>query len=350
MLERDIKSMYESELSEWLKSIGEPSYRARQIFTWLQKGIGNFDEMTNISKALRCKLAENFDIFDLKIQKRLESCIDDTVKYLYELSYDGEYIESVLMRYHYGDTVCVSTQVGCRMGCKFCASGQNGLTRSLTASEMLSQVTAAQNDTGRRVSHIVMMGMGEPFDNYDNAVRFIRLATAQNGLNISARHITLSTCGVIKGIYRLVEEGLPVTLSVSLHAPNDEIRDTIMPINKSWKVDEVLKAAGDYAEKTGRRVSYEYALFKNVNDMDSCAKELAQKLKGALSHVNLIPGNHVDETGLRSSEPDRVKRFAGILEKNGIATTVRRTLGADINASCGQLRKEGKADADSKPY
>ena len=349
MLERDIKSLYPEELGIRLKEMGEAAYRADQIFDWLHRGIHSFDEMSNISKALRLKLSEKYDILNVGIKRKLESEIDDTVKYLYELSQDGEFIESVLMRYHYGDTVCVSTQVGCRMGCKFCASGQNGLTRSLTASEMLSQITAAQNDTGRRVSHVVMMGMGEPFDNYDNAIRFIRLASHEKGLNLSARHITLSTCGVVKGIYRLAEEGLPVTLSVSLHAPNDKIRDTIMPINKSWCVDEVLKAAGDYAAATNRRVSYEYALFKGVNDSDASAAELASKLKGALAHVNLIPGNHVDENDLESSPIGRVKRFANILEQNGIPTTIRRTLGADINASCGQLRKEGKADADSKP-
>ena len=320
----------------------------------LRAGIGLMDGVldmipgANVSKALRTKLGEQFDIFNVDIARKLESQLDDTVKYLYKLNHDGEFIESVLMRYHYGDTVCVSTQVGCRMGCRFCASGQNGLTRSLTPSEMLSQITAAQNDTGRRVSHIVMMGMGEPFDNYDNAIRFIRLATSPKGLNLSARHVTLSTCGVVKGIRRFAEEGLPVTLSVSLHAPNDAVRDSIMPVNKSWGVDEVLEAAGDYAKVTGRRVSYEYALFKGINDTDANAKELASKLKGTLSHVNLIPGNHVDENDLVSSDPSRVKRFAYILENSGIPTTVRRTLGSDINASCGQLRKEGKANVDCK--
>jgi len=348
MSQRDIKSLYPEELAQRLKELGEPSYRAAQIFDWLHKGIHSFDEMTNISKSLRLKLSEEFDLFSAEIEKRLESSIDDTVKYLYRMSQDGEFVESVLMRYHYGDTVCVSTQVGCRMGCRFCASGQNGLSRSLTASEMLSQITEAQRDTGRRVSHVVMMGMGEPFDNYDNAIRFIRLASHEKGLNLSARHITLSTCGVVKGIRRFTEEGLPVTLSVSLHAPNDTVRNTIMPVNKSWCVDEVLEAASDYAKVSGRRVSYEYALFKGVNDSDANARQLAERLKGTLSHVNLIPGNHVDENDLVSSDPSRVKRFAYILESSGIPTTVRRTLGSDINASCGQLRKEGKANADSK--
>lgn len=348
MTERDIKSLYPEELAQRLKELGEPSYRAAQVFDWLHKGIHSFDEMTNVGKSLRSKLSEEFDIFSANIEKKLESSIDDTVKYLYRMSGDGEFVESVLMRYHYGDTVCVSTQVGCRMGCRFCASGQNGLYRSLTASEMLSQITEAQRDTGRRVSHVVMMGMGEPFDNYDNAIRFIRLASHEKGLNLSARHITLSTCGVVKGIRRFAEEGLSVTLSVSLHAPNDTVRDSIMPVNKSWGVDEVLAAAGDYARISGRRVSYEYALFKGVNDSDANARQLAERLKGTLSHVNLIPGNHVDENDLVSSEPSRVKRFAYILETAGIPTTVRRTLGSDINASCGQLRKEGKANADSK--
>ncbi len=346
MFPRDIKSLYADELARRFNEMGEPSYRAAQVFDWLHKGVASFDEMTNVSKSLRSKLSAEFDILGVNIEKRLESNIDDTVKYLYRL-HDGEFIESVLMRYHYGDTVCVSTQVGCRMACRFCASGQNGLTRSLTASEMLSQITAAQLDTRRRVSHVVMMGMGEPFDNYENAVRFIRLASNEKGLNLSARHITLSTCGVVKGIRRFAEEGLPVTLSVSLHAPNDTVRDAIMPVNKSWGVDEVLQAASDYAQATGRRVSYEYALFKGVNDSDACAAELAKKLKGTLSHVNLIPGNHVDETDLISSDIQRVKKFAYILDSAGIPTTIRRTLGSDINASCGQLRKERKADADS---
>lgn len=348
MLARDIKSLYPEELAQVLKDLGEPTYRASQVFDWLHRGIKSFDEMTNIGKPLRAKLSENFDIYNVDIERKLESSIDETVKYLYRLNQDNEFIESVLMRYHYGDTVCVSTQVGCRMACRFCASGQNGLTRCLTASEMLSQITAAQQDTGRRVSHIVMMGMGEPFDNYDNAIRFIRLATNEKGLNLSARHITLSTCGVVKGIRRFAEEGLPVTLSVSLHAPNDNIRDSIMPVNKSWGVDEVLESAGDYAKATGRRVSYEYAMFKGVNDSDDNARELAKRLKGTLSHVNLIPGNQVDENDLVASDSARVKRFADILDKNGIPTTVRRTLGSDINASCGQLRKEGKADANRK--
>ncbi len=349
---RDIKSLNFEELSGWLAKSGEASYRASQIFAWLHRGIRSFDEMTDIGKALRSKLDDNFVIFNVNIVKKLESCIDDTVKYLYRLI-DGECIESVLMNYHYGDTMCVSTQVGCRMGCRFCASCRNGLARDLTASEMLSQITAAQNDTGRRVSRVVMMGMGEPLDNYDNSLRFIRLACDPRGLGLSARHITLSTCGVVSGINRLLGEDLPITLSLSLHAPNDEIRDRIMPVNRRWKTAEAVASAAEYAERTGRRVSFEYALFGGLNDSDECAVQLAELLKGTPSHVNLIPGNHVEESGLSASDPKRVENFKNILEKKGIPATVRRTLGADINASCGQLRaslgKESKANADCKP-
>ncbi|MBQ6119237.1 MAG: 23S rRNA (adenine(2503)-C(2))-methyltransferase RlmN, partial [Clostridia bacterium] len=272
------------------------------------------------------------------IEKKLISEYDGTIKYLFRL-HDGEFVETVLMKYKYGYSVCVSSQVGCRMGCKFCASTLSGAVRNLAASEILSQVYAVQRDTGARVSHVVMMGMGEPFDNYDNALRFLELITNENGLNLSMRHISLSTCGVVPGIYRLAERNLQLTLSVSLHAPNDALRTSMMPVNRKWPVAELIKACKDYTAATSRRVSFEYALVKGVNDTPECARELAALLKGMLCHINLIPVNEVAETGLKKSTAENVKRFEAYLADRGFAVTVRRTLGADINAACGQLRR-----------
>jgi 23S rRNA (adenine2503-C2)-methyltransferase len=346
MTERDIKSLYPEELAQRLKELGEPSYRAAQVFDWLHKGIHNFDEMTNVGKGLRQKLSEEFDIFSANIEKKLESSIDDTVKYLYRMSSDGEFVESVLMRYHYGDTVCVSPQVGCRMGCRFCASGQNGLYRSLTASEMLSQLTMAQIDNNIRVSNVVMMGMGEPLDNFDNSVRFLKLVSHPNGMNIGLRHISLSTSGVVDGIYKLANENLPITLSISLHAPSDEIRSRTMPINNKWNIDALLKACKDYQKVTTRRISFEYAMIKEVNDTKEHAKLLAKRLKGIMCHVNLIPANPVVETDFTKSDNMRIENFKNTLEGLGLTATVRRTLGADINASCGQLRRAEQRKED----
>ncbi len=341
-MKQDIKSMNYSQIEEAMLSIGEPKFRAKQIYSWLQKNqVEDFDEMTNISKNLREKLKDNYEIYTCTIEKKLVSVYDSTVKYLFKL-HDGEYIESVVMKYKYGYTICVSSQVGCKMGCTFCASTIAGFVRNLTASEILSQVGKAQRDLNIRISHIVLMGVGEPMDNFDNVLRFLELVTDENGLNLSMRNISLSTCGVVDGIYKLLEKKLQLTLSISLHAPNDEIRSRTMPVNKRWNIDELMKACKAYTKATSRRISFEYAMISGVNDSDECARELAKRLKGMLAHVNLIPVNEVKETGYKKSGEDRIKRFTQILTSYGINTTVRRTLGSDINASCGQLRRKQK--------
>ncbi len=337
----DIRSMNIPEITDYLVSLGEPKFRALQLFKWLQKGVPTFDGMTNIPKSLITKLDDNCYIADVKIVKKLRSKLDGTVKYLYEL-HDGEMVESVLMKYKHGYSVCISTQVGCRMGCKFCASGLEGLKRSLTPSEMLAQVRKAEIDNGIRVSNIVMMGMGEPLDNYDNSVKFLRLVSDENGMNIGLRHISLSTSGVVTGINKLKDEHLPITLSISLHAPNDAIRNKTMPVNKKWNVEQLLKACKEYSEATGRRISFEYAVIDGVNDSRENALELSKRLKGMLCHLNLIPANPVAENNFRSPDRHRVNAFCEYMNKLGINTTVRRTLGSDINASCGQLRRREK--------
>lgn len=332
--------MYFDELSESLKSLGLPTFRAKQVWQWLQqKGVSSFDEMTNLSKQLRDSLSEQYVIKFCEVERKSVSALDGTVKYLFKL-YDGQFIESVLMKYKYGYSLCVSTQVGCRMNCAFCATGVGGFMRNLSASEILSQIHAAQNDMDIKVSHIVLMGMGEPMDNYENVIRFLKLVNNDDGLNIGMRNISLSTCGVIPGIKKLQDENLQLTLSVSLHAPNDMVRTKLMPVNKKYPVDELLSACREYAQSTSRRISYEYAMFGGVNDSDECAVELANKLKGTLAHINLIPANDVTESGLKSSTPERIKRFSEILEKAGRNVTVRRSLGGDIDASCGQLRSK----------
>ena len=333
--------MYLTELEEMLGKSGQPKFRAAQLFRWLQSGETDFDNMTNIPLSLRNELKEKTYIADVKIVKRLKSRLDETVKYVYEL-YDGEYIESVLMKYEHGYTVCISTQVGCRMGCSFCASGIAGLTRNLTASEMLAQITAAERDNDIRVSNVVMMGMGEPLDNFDNSVRFLKLVSDDGGLNIGLRHISLSTSGVVSGIKKLKEYNFPITLSISLHAPNDEIRSSIMRVNKKWNIDELLKACKEYQAVTTRRISFEYALIDGVNDSDGCAAELAKRLKGIMCHVNLIPANPVKENSFKKPDKNKITHFKDLLIKKGVNATVRRTLGADIDASCGQLRKRIK--------
>ena len=342
MEKRDILSMSPDELSAALKELNEPAFRAKQIYSWLHSQcVTSFDEMTNISKALRQKLDDNFVIFGVSIEKKLISEYDDTQKYLFKL-HDGEFIESVLMKYKYGYTLCVSTQVGCRMGCKFCASTLDGVVRNLTASEILSQIYEAQRDNDIKISHVVLMGIGEPLDNFDNVMRFLELITDEKGQNMSMRHISLSTCGVVPKIYDLMEKNLQLTLSVSLHAPSDEIRSAMMPVNRKWGVDELLTACRKYTDKTHRRISFEYAMVSGSNDSDDCARLLAKKLKGILCHVNLIPVNEVKETCCKKSSRERIEAFSAILEKNGFAVTVRRKLGSDINASCGQLRRNSK--------
>lgn len=337
MDKKDIKSMTLLELEAEMTALKLPKFRAAQIFDWLQKRcVSSFDEMTNLSKDLRALLSEKYYIASCAIEDRFESKLDDTVKYLFRLN-DGECIESVLMKYNHGWSICISSQVGCRMGCKFCASTIGGLKRSLTASEMLSQIMSAQKDMGIRISNIVMMGIGEPFDNYDSVIRFLQLVGDEKGLNIGMRHISISTCGRVDGIRRFMELDSQITLSVSLHAPNDKIRDTIMPINKKWNVGELISACRDYFAKTGRRISFEYAMIKGVNDSRECADELIELLGGMICHINLIPANEVRENDYHRS--DRVHEFCDYLNRHGMNATVRRTLGADISASCGQLRQ-----------
>ncbi|MBR0027388.1 MAG: 23S rRNA (adenine(2503)-C(2))-methyltransferase RlmN [Clostridia bacterium] len=334
----DLKDFEYDELTEYLLSIGEKKFRAEQIFSWLHRGAESYEEMTNLSKATREKLEKETYVSTLKIREKYVSQLDGTVKYLFELP-DGNCIESVVMRYHHGLTICISSQVGCRMGCRFCASTIGGLYRSLTAGEILNQVIFAQKDIGERISNIVIMGIGEPLDNFDNIIKFLHNVNHEKGLNIGYRHITLSTCGVVPKIYDLAEENLPITLTISLHAPNNEIRDTIMPVNHKYKIDELIKACKYYYEKTGRRISFEYSLIHGVNDSTENAADLANLIKGMGAHVNLIPVNKVEERDFEKGSKAEINAFREKLEKMGINATIRRELGSDISASCGQLRK-----------
>lgn len=346
MAKTDIKSFNLTELENLMAQMGEPKFRASQIFKWLQSGVESFGEMTDISLKLREKLEDSCYIASLKILRKLKSKIDGTVKYLYELT-DGQTIESVLMKYEHGYSLCISTQVGCRMGCSFCATGLGGLVRDLTASEMLAQITTAQRDENIRVSNVVMMGMGEPLDNFRNSVKFLELVSHPKGLNIGLRHISLSTSGVVSGIEKLKEYGFPITLSVSLHAPFDGMRTDMMPVNKRWNIDALLKACRDYQQVTARRISFEYALIEGVNDSRECADELYNRLKGIMCHINLIPVNPVKENSNKAPNKNKIYKFQKYLTDKGLNATVRRTLGADINASCGQLRRreqEGKGN------
>ncbi len=335
----DLKDLEYNELSELLESLGEPKFRAKQIFSWLHRGVRDFDEMSNISKRTAEKLREVSFVSVLSVREKYISKIDGTVKYLFELE-DGNCIESVVMRYRYGLTICVSSQVGCRMGCKFCASTIGGLYRNLTAGEILNQVIFAQRDMGERISNIVLMGIGEPMDNYDNVIKFLHNVNHPDGLNIGFRHISLSTCGRVDGIKRLADEGLPITLTISLHAPNDALRNEIMPINKKYNIKELMAACGEYYRKTQRRISFEYSLMAGVNDSEKNAEELAGLLRGFMCHVNLIPVNHVEETAFHKGSKKSIRDFSRRLEELGINATVRRELGSDIAASCGQLRKK----------
>ena len=344
MEKADIKSLFPEEIAEVMRERGYPPYRANQVFEWLTKGADSFEGMRNLPASLKEELDRDFTIPGVSIERKWRSALDNTVKYLYRLQ-DGEYVEGVLMEYHHGHTLCLSTQAGCRMGCTFCATGMGGFRRNLLASEMLSQIQAVQKDAAVRVSNVVLMGMGEPLDNYDNVLRFLRLLSLEKGLNIGMRHISLSTCGVVPRIRQLQQENLQITLSVSLHAPNDEIRSKTMPVNRKWGVEELLSACRDYARATKRRISFEYAMIRGVNDSDECARELAGRLKGMLCHVNLIPVNEVRENSYVKSDPKRLARFVEILGQKGVNATVRRTLGSDIDASCGQLR--GKALKDN---
>ena len=339
MIEKtDIKSMTIEELKSFFIELGEKAFRATQIFGWLhEKRVASYEEMTNVSKGLRERLEQECQLTTLKEIDRLES-VDGTIKFLFELE-DGQAIESVLMKYHHGNSVCISSQAGCRMGCKFCASTLGGLVRHLKASEMLEQIYEIERMTGETVSNVVVMGTGEPMDNYDNLVRFVRILSAKEGKNISVRNITVSTCGLVEGIRKLAEEGLPLTLALSLHAPNDTIRKQLMPVANKYSIEEVLQACDYYYEKTSRRITYEYSLVKGVNDSTECAKELVMRLKGKNCHVNLIPVNPIKERDFQKSKNESIQNFKNILEKNRIPVTVRREMGSDINAACGQLRR-----------
>lgn len=335
----DLKDFEYKELEEYLTGIGEKKFRAAQIYKWLHLGVTSYDEMTDISKALREKLSRETYVSTLEIERKLVSKIDGTVKYLFRLP-DGNCIESVVMRYHHGLTICISSQVGCRMGCRFCASTIGGLYRSLTAGEILNQVIFAQKDMGERISNIVLMGIGEPLDNYENVIKFLHNVNHEKGIHIGMRHITLSTCGVVPGIYRLAEENLPITLTISLHAPNDAIRDSIMPVNHRYKIAELIGACRTYAEKTGRRLSFEYSLIHGVNDSVADAEELAALARPLHAHINLIPVNKVEERDYRQGSKNEINAFLHRLTSLGVNATIRRELGSDISASCGQLRKK----------
>lgn len=333
----DLKSQTLEELTQTLKAMGEPAFRGKQVFTWLHKGVGSFDEMTNLSKSLREKLASTCAFTPPKAVRKQVSQLDGTMKYLWELA-DGNCIESVLMQYHHGNTVCISSQVGCRMGCAFCASTVAGKVRDLTPGELLDQVIFTQKDSGLPISNIVLMGIGEPMDNLDNVLKFLELVNHPDGLNIGMRHISLSTCGVIPGIERLADLGLQLTLSVSLHAPDGETRSKIMPVNRAYPVEDLFASCRRYFERTGRRISFEYAMIDGVNDHDWQADLIAEKIRGMPGHVNLIPLNDVVESPFKPSK--RTAAFQKRLESHGLTATVRRSLGGDIDASCGQLRRK----------
>ena len=336
---KHLKSMTLPELTQLFKELGQPGFRAKQVFVWLHKGVRTYEEMTNIPQSLRKTLAEEYPILPPLVVRKQESQKDGTIKYLWKLS-DGNCVETVLMRYHYGNTVCISTEVGCRMGCAFCASTLGGLVRPLEPYEMLDQVLFTQVDSGLPISNIVLMGIGEPLDNFDNVLRFLELVNDPNGMNISMRHISLSTCGLVPKIRELAKKKLQITLSVSLHAPSDAVRNTIMPVNKAYPTEELLQACRDYYGETGRRISFEYAMIDGVNDREEDARLLLKRLKGLPAHMNLIPLNHVEESPLKPSTKKAVARFQQILEEGGVPATVRRTLGSDIDASCGQLRRK----------
>lgn len=335
----DIKSLNLEELTAFLVSAGEKPFRAKQLYEWIhQKLAASYDEMTNLPKTLKEKLSEMAELPSLTVVEEKISQIDGTRKYLFGLS-DGNVIESVLMKYKHGNSVCISSQVGCRMGCRFCASTLDGLERNLSPAEMLDQIYRIQKITGERVSNIVVMGSGEPLDNYENLVQFIRLLTDENGLNISQRNVTVSTCGIVPGILKLAEEKFQITLALSLHAPNDEVRKSLMPVANRYPLSDVLKACHTYFEKTGRRITFEYSLVSGVNDNLKEASALAALLKAQHGHINLIPVNPIKERDYVQSDRKAIEAFKNLLEKNGINVTIRREMGRDINGACGQLRK-----------
>lgn len=334
-----IKSLLPEQLADLMKQLGQPAYRAKQVFRWLQQGVGSFDEMSDLPKALREALKETCRLTRPEILRKQVSAHDGTIKYLFGLE-DGNSIETVLMQYEHGNSICVSTQAGCKMGCVFCASFDPKKSRDLRPAEILDEILWSQKDSGRRVSNIVLMGTGEPLDNYENVMTFLRLVSHPEGLNIGMRHISLSTCGLVPMIRRLEEERLQLTLSVSLHAPNDVLRSRLMPVNRRWPLGELMPACRHYFEATGRRISFEYAMIRDVNDTAACARQLIGLLRGFSCHVNLIPLNHVEGSPLVPSTRENLRRFQNELIRNGLNATVRRSLGGDIAASCGQLRRQ----------
>ncbi len=345
MAKIDIKSLTYKQLEGYLAELKQPKFRAKQIYAWLhQKLVTDFSQMTNLPKNLIAVLEEDCTITKAKMIRKLESKLDGTKKYLLQFE-DGELVETVLMKYHHGYSICISCEIGCKMGCTFCASTKAGFVRRLSVSEILEQVYFVQRDLSERIGHIVMMGIGEPLDNYDNVLQFLRMISDENGLNIGMRNISVSTCGIVPKIRELQKEQLGITLSISLHAPFDDLRSRTMPINRSYPIGELLEACRDYAADTGRRISFEYALIKDFNDTTECAAELVRLLKGMLCHVNLIPVNEIKETDYQKSEQQNIRRFEQYLNSHGITATVRRTLGSDINAACGQLRREQGKEA-----
>ncbi len=340
---KNLKSYTYNELEALVRNeLGEPSFRAKQIFEWLYRGVDSFDEMSNLSKSLRERLDAAYIAGNLKIEQKFVSRIDETRRYLLKLE-DGNYIESVLMKYHHGYTICVSSQVGCAMGCRFCASTRNGKARNLSAGEIIGQVMTVQKDLGERISNIVMMGIGEPLDNYDEVLKFLEIVNHSSGLNIGHRHITLSTCGLVPKIKDLADRQLQITLSVSLHAADDETRSEIMPVNRRYSISQLMEACRYYIKKTNRRISFEYTLISGVNDNSAEAEKLLKLLHGMLCHVNLIPVNPVKETGFKQGSRAKIEKFQRILESGGISATIRREMGADISAACGQLRASAKS-------
>ena len=340
----NIRSLFPAELEERITGMGQPKYRAGQLFSWLSRPVGDWEALTNLPRPLRQQLAEHYRLYAPVPERKQVSKIDGTVKYLWKL-WDGNCVESVVMRYEHGNTICVSCQVGCRMGCAFCASTLGGRIRDLDAGEILEQVIFSQADSGLEISNIVMMGIGEPLDNYDQVLRFLRLVNDPGGMNIGMRHISLSTCGLTRGIDKLASEKLQLTLSVSLHAPDDETRSQIMPVNRSCGVEKLLETCRRYYDATGRRISFEYAMISGVNDTPAHAKRLVSALRGTGSHVNIILLNHVEESGLLPSTDGAVKTFIDLLRQGGLNVTIRRRLGSDISASCGQLRRQAAGEA-----
>ncbi len=344
---KDIVSLLPDELEGEISALGEQKYRAAQIFNWLSRGVRSFDEMNNLPRALKAKLKERYFLYEPKVISRQVSAIDGTIKYLWELR-DGNAVETVWMGYRHGNTVCVSSQVGCRQGCAFCASTIGGLVRNLEPSEILDEVLFTEKDSGKKISNIVLMGIGEPLDNYDNVIRFLRLVNQPAGMNIGMRHISLSTCGLIERFDDLATENLQLTLSVSLHATDDETRSIIMPSNRGRGVAKLIDACRQYYETTGRRISFEYAMINGVNDSPVQARQLAAHARAVSAHVNLIPLNHVEERPFQPSSPDHIKAFIDILENAGVNVTIRRRLGSDVDASCGQLRRKMQVRSSEK--